>query len=184
MPYGIYLSAAGADAQAQRMEIISNNMANVDTVGFRAEMAVLRARQSEDILQGQAMAGDGSVPNVGGGGYLYPNTERLGDSMVRLIATRQALLRLGKTRIQPNVERAYFRYAIGSAWHRWCVTEYLPCARAVRGDWNLVVRLSDRCRVPVCWRLACQGLGGRAREPNSLHAFRNDFVWANACGGE
>ena len=70
MPYGIYLSAAGADAQAQRMEVISNNIANADTAGFKAEMAVLRARHAEDIELGNAQAGDGSVPNVGGGVFM------------------------------------------------------------------------------------------------------------------
>ena len=31
MPYGVYLSAAGAHAQSHRMQVLSNNLANVDT---------------------------------------------------------------------------------------------------------------------------------------------------------
>lgn len=70
MPYGLYLSASGAEAQSRRMEIIANNIANVDTPGFKSEMAVMRARYAQDILDGNALAGDGSLPNMGGGVWL------------------------------------------------------------------------------------------------------------------
>lgn len=33
MPYGLYISAEGAQAQNRRMEVVANNLANVDTVG-------------------------------------------------------------------------------------------------------------------------------------------------------
>ncbi len=39
----IYLSMAGAKATLQRQEVLSNNLANVSTNGFRAEMAAFRA---------------------------------------------------------------------------------------------------------------------------------------------
>ena len=51
MAYGLYLSAAGAESQSQRIEVISNNLANVNTPGFKREMASLQARQSEAIIQ-------------------------------------------------------------------------------------------------------------------------------------
>ena len=41
MPYGLYISAEGAQAQAKRLEVIANNLANVDTVGFKRQLAVL-----------------------------------------------------------------------------------------------------------------------------------------------
>ena len=44
MSYGLYLSAAGAQAQTQRLEVIANNLANVDTVGFKRELAIFQAR--------------------------------------------------------------------------------------------------------------------------------------------
>ena len=47
MPYGLYVSAEGAQAQMQRMEIIANNLANVDTAGFKRQMAVIQARHAE-----------------------------------------------------------------------------------------------------------------------------------------
>ncbi len=39
----IYLSMAGAKATLQRQEVLSNNLANASTNGFRAEMAAFRA---------------------------------------------------------------------------------------------------------------------------------------------
>lgn len=39
----IYLSMSGAKAAMQRQEVLSNNLANASTTGFRAEMAALRA---------------------------------------------------------------------------------------------------------------------------------------------
>ena len=44
MSYGMYISAAGADAQSRRLEILSNNLANVDTPGFKRELAIPRER--------------------------------------------------------------------------------------------------------------------------------------------
>ena len=39
----IYVSMSGAKATLQRQEVLSHNLANVATNGFRAEMAALRA---------------------------------------------------------------------------------------------------------------------------------------------
>ena len=39
----IYLAMAGAKATMQRQDVIANNLANVSTTGFRAQMAAFRA---------------------------------------------------------------------------------------------------------------------------------------------
>ena len=52
MPYGMYISAEGAQAQAQRLEVIANNLANVDTAGFKQDVATFQARFAEAIQQG------------------------------------------------------------------------------------------------------------------------------------
>lgn len=44
MIYGLYLSTAGAKAQSQRQDAIANNIANVDTTGFRRQFLTARAR--------------------------------------------------------------------------------------------------------------------------------------------
>jgi flagellar basal-body rod protein FlgF len=43
MDRSIYLSMAGAKAAMQRQEVLANNLANVSTNGFRAELAAFRA---------------------------------------------------------------------------------------------------------------------------------------------
>ena len=67
MYYGLYLSAAGAHSQNQKLEVLSNNLANVDTVGFKKELALLEAADSESIQQGLDARGSGSLNDVGGG---------------------------------------------------------------------------------------------------------------------
>ncbi len=67
MPYGMYISAAGAEAQSRRLEVISNNLANVDTPGFKRQMAILEARHAEAIERGEVSAGSRSINDVGGG---------------------------------------------------------------------------------------------------------------------
>jgi flagellar basal-body rod protein FlgF len=67
MPYGLYISADGAQAQSQWIEAIANNLANVDTVGFKRELAVFQSRYAEAIRQGSVSPGAGGIDDVGGG---------------------------------------------------------------------------------------------------------------------
>ncbi len=67
MSYGLYISAEGALAQNKRLETIANNLANVDTVGFKRDLAVLQARHAEEIEQGLDFPGSRSINDVGGG---------------------------------------------------------------------------------------------------------------------
>lgn len=67
MSHGMYISAEGARAQSQRLEVIANNMANVDTVGFKPETAIFQARFNEAIQLGSAREGSGGLPDLGGG---------------------------------------------------------------------------------------------------------------------
>jgi flagellar basal body rod protein FlgG len=65
--YGLYLSAEGANAQAKRLEFIANNMANVETPGFKRDIPTFQARFAEAIQQGQDWPGSRSINDVGGG---------------------------------------------------------------------------------------------------------------------
>ena len=67
MSYGMYLSAEGAKAQSQRLEFIANNLANLETPGFKRDVPTFQARFAEAIQQRQAFAGDKSINDVGGG---------------------------------------------------------------------------------------------------------------------
>jgi flagellar basal-body rod protein FlgF/flagellar basal-body rod protein FlgG len=63
----MYISAEGANAQAERLEVIANNMANVDTVGFKQDVPTFQARFAEAIQKGYATPGDQSINDIGGG---------------------------------------------------------------------------------------------------------------------
>jgi len=67
MPYGMYISAEGAQAQIARMETISNNLANVNTPGFKQDFLSFQARFAEAVEQGLVPPGGGPVENIGGG---------------------------------------------------------------------------------------------------------------------
>ena len=67
MPYGLYISAEGARVQAQRLETIANNMANVETPGFKRDIPTFQARFAEAIQQGLRSPGSGCEDDLGGG---------------------------------------------------------------------------------------------------------------------
>jgi flagellar basal body rod protein FlgG len=63
----MYLSAEGAAAQSERLQVIANNLANADTVGFKQDVPTFQARFAEAIQQGQASPGNRSLNDIGGG---------------------------------------------------------------------------------------------------------------------
>jgi flagellar basal-body rod protein FlgF len=67
MPYGMYISAEGAQVQAQRLQVIANNMANVETPGFKRDVATFQSRFAEAIQQGTDFPGSRSQNDIGGG---------------------------------------------------------------------------------------------------------------------
>jgi flagellar basal-body rod protein FlgF len=67
MPYGLYISAEGAKAQATRLEAITHNLANSDTVGFKQDLVRIQARHAEAIQRGTDYPGSQSINDIGGG---------------------------------------------------------------------------------------------------------------------
>jgi flagellar basal-body rod protein FlgF len=67
MPYGLYISAEGAQAQSKRLEVLANNLANVDTPGFKRDLAIFQARYAEETKRGLDYPGSRSINDVGGG---------------------------------------------------------------------------------------------------------------------
>jgi flagellar basal-body rod protein FlgF len=47
--YGLYLSAAGALCESARSDVIANNVANINTAGFKDDLAVIRARSAQAV---------------------------------------------------------------------------------------------------------------------------------------
>lgn len=52
MNYGLYLSASGVMVNAHRQDVLSNNLANVNTAGFKPMFTDLRQRQVESMEDG------------------------------------------------------------------------------------------------------------------------------------
>ena len=52
MLYGLYLTAQGATAQSQRLDVIANNIANASTTGFKRDLAIFRQMLPHDIELG------------------------------------------------------------------------------------------------------------------------------------
>jgi flagellar basal-body rod protein FlgF len=67
MVYGLYVSAAGAESQNRRIQALSHNLANVDTPGFKRELAIVQARHTEAIERGLDHIGSRSQNDIGGG---------------------------------------------------------------------------------------------------------------------
>jgi flagellar basal-body rod protein FlgF len=63
----MYLSAEGAQAQARRLEVIANNLANVNTAGFKRDVPSFQSRFAEAIQRGLDAAGSLSKNDLGGG---------------------------------------------------------------------------------------------------------------------
>ncbi|QDV25056.1 flagellar hook-basal body protein [Aureliella helgolandensis] len=83
MPYGLYLSAAGANAQSHRLEVLSHNLANINTAGFKPHMAMLQSQHAEAIAQGDVPPGQGGVDDVGGGIGINPTVTMFEQGPIR-----------------------------------------------------------------------------------------------------
>lgn len=83
MPYGMYISAEGAQAQAQRLEVIANNLANVETPGFKRDVPTFQSRFAEAIQQGSDYPGSESINDIGGGVKLIETQTDFSGSSLR-----------------------------------------------------------------------------------------------------
>jgi flagellar basal body rod protein FlgG len=77
------MSAAGANAQNHRLRVLSHNLANVQTVGYKPQEAVVQSRFAELIEQGQVSPGSGGVDDVGGGLTIRPEITQHGEGTLR-----------------------------------------------------------------------------------------------------
>jgi flagellar basal-body rod protein FlgB len=56
MNYGMYLSATGVLTNSYRQDVIANNLANAETVGFKRNLALFHERLAEQIVARQSGA--------------------------------------------------------------------------------------------------------------------------------
>lgn len=68
MNYGMYISASGVSAQMARTDVMSNNLANLTTVGFRPDFLAVRARDVARVEDGLGfMDSDAMLERLGAG---------------------------------------------------------------------------------------------------------------------
>lgn len=75
MIYGLYLSATGVMTSSYRQDVISNNLANAETVGFKKDLALFRQRLTEAEQRRAAPFQSGTNPllePIGGGHLAHP----------------------------------------------------------------------------------------------------------------
>jgi flagellar basal-body rod protein FlgF len=64
--YGLYLSAAGVVTNSYRQDVISNNIANSETIGFKRDLALLQERPNAGQETGD-ISSDMNMNNMTGG---------------------------------------------------------------------------------------------------------------------
>ncbi len=86
MNYGLYLAAAGTLADLHRQDVITNNLANVNTVGFKPDLVFGRQRLPERLESGGAIEPQLLLEQLGGAQAVAPT---------RMSTTQGALTRTG-----------------------------------------------------------------------------------------
>ncbi|MEM1108317.1 MAG: flagellar hook-basal body complex protein [Planctomycetota bacterium] len=70
MNYGLYLSASGVLTNSYRQDVFANNLANVNTVGFKPDLPVITARPAEAIEDHSPFGTANALLDRLGGGVL------------------------------------------------------------------------------------------------------------------
>jgi flagellar basal-body rod protein FlgF len=72
MIYGLYLSATGVLASSYRQDVIANNLANSETIGFKRHLATFQQRPVESDASGRPDLSDPMLDDLGGGFLVSP----------------------------------------------------------------------------------------------------------------
>lgn len=74
MNYGLQISASGAMTALYRQEVLTNNLANAGTVGFKADVAAARQRSAARVEDGLPfLPSDRLLERLGAGAMMAPN---------------------------------------------------------------------------------------------------------------
>lgn len=73
MNYGLYISASGAAASMYRMDVASNNLANINSVAFKPDRVVARQRDAARIEDGVSLPSNAMLERLGGGVHMFPS---------------------------------------------------------------------------------------------------------------
>jgi flagellar basal-body rod protein FlgF len=78
MNYGLYLSASGAMTAMHKQDVYANNLANVNTIGFKPDSVFTRHRLPERIEQPHLHADPHKLlEQLGGGQFIDPTFTNL-----------------------------------------------------------------------------------------------------------
>lgn len=84
MVYGIYQSAAGLQVNQYRQAVLANNLANVDTAGFKHDLTIVRERQVEsDEGFSQSSWSDPVLDRMSGGSLVSPTVTVFAQGMIK-----------------------------------------------------------------------------------------------------
>jgi flagellar basal-body rod protein FlgF len=72
MIYGLYLSANGVMANSFRQDVIANNLANVENVGFKRDVSNFQQRLTESRLRREQNISNPTLEDLSGGMLLSP----------------------------------------------------------------------------------------------------------------
>ncbi len=72
MNYGLYISASGAAASICRMDVAANNLANINSVGFKPDRAVARQRDAARVEDGVHLPSNLLLERLGSGVHMFP----------------------------------------------------------------------------------------------------------------
>jgi flagellar basal body rod protein FlgG len=73
MLYGLYLSATGVMTNSYRQDVIANNLANAETVGFKKDLTMFRQRATAAAEQpGMLSYSNPTMEGIGGGTFAEP----------------------------------------------------------------------------------------------------------------
>lgn len=73
MIYGLWLSATGVQTSSHQIDVVANNIANAETIGFKRQLAAFRERAPEAREDPQDAGGDRFFDGIGGGKLLSPS---------------------------------------------------------------------------------------------------------------
>ncbi len=96
MIYGMYVSAAGAMANSYRQDVIANNLANVDTVGYKRDLAMFRARTTAAQESGSSRYSSSLLDGIGGGVFSLPTYTDFSSATMREVEDPYSLAIAGK----------------------------------------------------------------------------------------
>ncbi len=82
--YGLYISATGALSAMYRQDVFSNNLANLDTAGFKPDLPLARQRPADpQDSEGRLIPSNALLERLGAGVHLAPNRTTFAQGALR-----------------------------------------------------------------------------------------------------